>query len=97
MHSKKLSSEAIGCKLAELDSWNLDTDSLTRLFVFDDFVQAFAFMTQVAVLAQAMNHHPEWFNVYNRVDIHLTTHDVGGLSERDFLLAQQINTLFNSL
>ncbi len=97
MHSKKLSSEAIGSKLAELDSWALDTDSLTRLFVFDDFVQAFAFMTEVAVLAEAMNHHPEWSNIYNRVNIHLTTHDVGGLSERDFLLAQQINTLFNSL
>ena len=95
MHSKKLSSEAIGSKLAELESWTLDTDSLTRLFVFDDFVQAFAFMTKVAALAEAMNHHPEWSNVYNRVDIHLTTHDVGGLSERDFLLAQQINTLFN--
>jgi 4a-hydroxytetrahydrobiopterin dehydratase len=97
MHSEKLSSEVIDSKLAELDSWTLDTDSLTRLFVFKNFVEAFAFMTQVAVLAEAMNHHPEWSNVYNRVDIHLTTHDVGGLSERDFLLAQKINTLFNSL
>jgi 4a-hydroxytetrahydrobiopterin dehydratase len=97
MHSEKLSSEIIDSKLTELDSWTLDAGKLTRLFVFDNFVEAFAFMTQVAVLAETMNHHPEWSNVYNRVDIHLTTHDVGGLSERDFSLAQQISTLFNSL
>ena len=97
MHSEKLSSAVVEDKLAELDDWTLDAGKLARLFRFKDFVEAFAFMTQVAVLAEAMNHHPEWSNVYNRVDIHLTTHDVGGLSERDFSLAQQINTLFNSL
>jgi 4a-hydroxytetrahydrobiopterin dehydratase len=97
MHSEKLSPEIIKDKLTELDGWNLDAEKLTRLFVFGNFVEAFAFMTEVAVLAEAMNHHPEWSNVYKRVDIHLTTHDVGGLSELDFSLAQQINTLFNSL
>lgn len=97
MHSKKLLSAEVETKLTELDSWALDADKLTRLFVFRNFVEAFAFMTQVAELAEAMNHHPQWSNVYNRVDINLTTHDVGGLSERDFSLAQQINTLFNSL
>jgi 4a-hydroxytetrahydrobiopterin dehydratase len=97
MHSEKLTSEIIEDKLKELDGWTLDAGKLTHLFVFDNFVEAFAFMTQVAGLAEAMNHHPEWSNVYNRVDIHLTTHDVGGLSERDFSLAEQITTLFNSL
>lgn len=97
MYSKKLSAEIVESKLKALDGWVQDVGSLNRLFVFENFVDAFAFMTEVAVLAEAMNHHPEWSNVYNRVDIHLTTHDVGGLSERDFLLAQQINTLFNAL
>lgn len=97
MHSEKLSSENIEDKLAELAGWTLDAGKLNRLLVFDNFIEAFAFMTQVAVLAEAMNHHPEWCNVYNRVDIYLTTHEAGGLSERDFSLAQQINTLFNSL
>ena len=97
MSSEKLSSVIIEDKLTELDGWALDAAKLTRLFVFKNFIEAFAFMTQVALLAEAMNHHPEWSNVYNRVDIHLTTHDVDGLSELDFSLAQQINNLFNSL
>lgn len=97
MYSKRLSPEIIESKLKALDGWAPDAGSLNRLFVFENFVDAFAFMAEVAVLAESMNHHPEWTNVYNRVDIHLTTHDVGGLSERDFLLAQQINTLFNAL
>ncbi len=97
MAIEKLSPATIEIKLTELDGWTLVADSLVRLFAFKNFVEAFAFMSQVAVLAEAMNHHPEWSNVYNRVEINLTTHDVGGLSERDFSLAQQINTLFNSL
>ncbi|MDH5171990.1 MAG: 4a-hydroxytetrahydrobiopterin dehydratase, partial [Gammaproteobacteria bacterium] len=60
---------------------------------FKDFVEAFGFMSRVALLAEAMNHHPEWSNVYNRVDIHLTSHDAGGISERDFTLANRIDRL----
>lgn len=97
MNIEKLSSKVIETKLARLVDWTLDKNSLTRHFIFKNFVEAFGFMTQVALLAEAMNHHPEWSNVYNRVDIHLTTHDVGGLSEQDFSLAQQINNLLNSL
>lgn len=74
-----------------------DRDALTRSFVFKDFQAAFGFMTQIALAAEAQNHHPEWFNVWNRVEITLSTHDVGGLSERDLTLAQTINTLAETL
>lgn len=62
-------------------------------FKFPSFVAAFGFMTQVAILAEKANHHPEWFNVYNKVNISLTTHDAGGISTRDFALAKQISAL----
>ena len=68
-------------------------DAITRRFTFDDFSQAFAFMTQVALLAEKSDHHPEWSNVWNRVDILLTTHDAGGLSGRDIDMAQAIDAL----
>lgn len=78
-----------------LPDWDVDEarDAITRTFTFDDFSQAFAFMTQVALLAEKADHHPEWSNVYNRVDILLTTHDAGGLSERDVDMAQKIDAL----
>ena len=78
-----------------LPDWDVDEarDAITRTFTFDDFSQAFAFMTQVALLAEKADHHPEWSNVYNRVDILLTTHDAGGLSERDIDMAQKIDNL----
>lgn len=78
-----------------LPDWDVDEarDAITRTLTFDDFSQAFAFMTQVALLAEKADHHPEWSNVYNRVDILLTTHDAGGLSERDVDMAQKIDAL----
>lgn len=78
-----------------LPDWDVDEarDAITRSFTFDDFSEAFAFMTQVALLAEKADHHPEWSNVYNRVDILLTTHDAGGLSERDVDMAQKIDAL----
>ncbi len=78
-----------------LSDWDVDEarDAITRTFTFDDFSQAFAFMTQVALLAEKADHHPEWSNVYNRVDILLTTHDAGGLSGRDIDMAQKIDAL----
>lgn len=79
--------------LAELDGWSLDEGKLHRRFVFDDFVAAFAFMAAAALLAERANHHPEWFNVYNRVDVWLTTHDAGGLTARDQALARQMQNL----
>jgi len=85
----------IGIALASLDGWGLDEDgkALRRHFAFDSFVQAFGFMTKVALLAEQANHHPEWSNVYNKVDIRLTTHDADGLTERDVKLAQAIDAL----
>jgi 4a-hydroxytetrahydrobiopterin dehydratase len=75
---------------ADLHDWTLEDGglALTRRFVFRDFNAAFGFMTQVALHAERHDHHPEWSNVYNRVDIRLTTHDAGGLTERDFTLAR---------
>jgi 4a-hydroxytetrahydrobiopterin dehydratase len=81
--------------LAELLDWNLRADGLAieREFRFKTFSEAFAFMTRVALLAEKHDHHPEWSNVYNRVAITLTTHDAGGLSERDATMARAIDKL----
>ncbi len=82
--------------LAELAQWRLDESrgAISRSFRFADFVDAFAFMTEVALVAERSNHHPEWFNVYDRVDITLTTHDAGGLSQRDIDLARFADRAF---
>jgi 4a-hydroxytetrahydrobiopterin dehydratase len=79
--------------LGEIPSWAYDTTAkgIRRSFRFADFAEAFAFMTRVAILAEKADHHPEWFNVYNQVDILLTTHDAGGLSERDVAIANAID------
>ena len=86
-----LKQDDIEARLAELEGWSLKDGKLFRSIQCQDFVAAWGFMSSVAILAEKMNHHPEWFNVYGRVDIFLTTHDAGGISERDFALAQQIN------
>ncbi|MAO92838.1 MAG: 4a-hydroxytetrahydrobiopterin dehydratase [Rhodospirillales bacterium] len=87
---KKLSLEEREALLSELTDWTLanDRDAITRSFKFRSFNQAFGFMTRVALQAEKLDHHPEWFNVYNRVDVTLTTHDCDGLSERDSKLAR---------
>ncbi|HWK35779.1 4a-hydroxytetrahydrobiopterin dehydratase [Sphingomonas sp.] len=78
-----------------LPDWDYDDDrdAIRRTFTFNNFGEAFAFMTQVALMAEKADHHPEWANVYNRVDILLTTHDAAGLSARDVDLATQIDAL----
>ena len=95
MRIEKLSAAAIDEQLRELHGWALHNGRLQRHFTFADFVEAFGFMSRVALLAEAMDHHPEWSNVYNRVEINLTTHDAGGISQRDFTLAQRINRLLS--
>ncbi|KFL49163.1 pterin-4-alpha-carbinolamine dehydratase [Sphingobium sp. ba1] len=90
-----LTQEQRAAALAELPEWTVvaEPDGISRRFVFRDFVAAFGFMTRVAILAEKADHHPEWSNVYNRVDIVLTTHDAGGLSQRDIDLARAIDGL----
>eukprot|EP01135_Chromosphaera_perkinsii_P003495 Nk52_evm21s245 gene=Nk52_evmTU21s245 len=92
---QKLSAEERETKLKEIDGWRVveDRDAIYKEYVFKDFNEAFGFMSRVALKADKMDHHPEWFNVYNRVNITLSTHDCGGLSVRDIELAKFINTL----
>jgi len=102
MSSKKskLTQEERDAKLTPLISekaWSLDEsgrDAIKKKFVFKDFNEAFGFMTRVALKADKMDHHPEWFNVYNKVDITLSSHDVNGLSERDVRLANFIEECY---
>jgi 4a-hydroxytetrahydrobiopterin dehydratase len=91
----KLDDDSIREKLVEIPDWSLVEGKLHRSFVFKDFSGAFEFMTQVALLAETRNHHPDWSNVYNRVVIDLNTHDVSGISVRDFDLAAAINQLLS--
>lgn len=93
MTTKKLSDAEITERLTQAPAWKREADKIHRDFKFDNFVSAFGFMTKVALLAEKADHHPEWSNVYNRVSIELTTHDASGLSQKDFDLATQIDTL----
>lgn len=88
----RLTDQERDAALAELTGWSLREDglALSRDFKFADFSEAFAFMTRVALYAEKADHHPEWSNVYNRVHVTLTTHDAGGLSERDVKMARAI-------
>src|ERR1041384_1480895 len=91
----RLSEEARTQALADLPGWTHEPgrDAITRRFTFRDFNQAFGFMARVALLAEKADHHPEWSNVWNRVDVLLTTHDAGGLSTRDVEMARAIDAL----
>ena len=89
--STRLTEAEIVKNLESVPGWSLEDGKLFREFNFPSFVEAFGFMASVAIIAEKQNHHPEWFNVYNKVRIHLTTHDAGGISENDFALASSIN------
>ena len=91
--AEKFDTEARAAELMNLEGWDEveGRDAITKTFTFKDFNQAFGFMTRVALKAERMDHHPEWFNVYNRVDVTLSTHDAGGLTMRDIKLAHFIN------
>jgi 4a-hydroxytetrahydrobiopterin dehydratase len=93
--SEKLAGEARKVALAKLTGWSEvnGRDAITRKFVFADFNQAFGFMTRAALVAEKLDHHPEWFNVYKTVEVTLSTHDAGGLTERDVKLAEAMNRL----
>ena len=91
----RLTAEERAAALADLTGWELreGPESIFRSFKFMDFSQAFGFMTRVALYAEKADHHPKWFNVYNRVDVTLTTHDAGGLSARDVKMARAIEEM----
>lgn len=89
----KLTDSEVEEAIADLDGWKLEYGKLDRKFKFATFVQAFSFMTSVAMEAEKMNHHPEWFNVYNKVSVQLVTHDAGGITQLDIDLARKMNAL----
>ena len=94
--SQPLSPDVRQEMLATVAAWQLDAvrDAIRRRYEFADFGAAFAFMSQLALYAEKHNHHPEWTNVYNRVDMTLTTHDAGGLTRRDIVMAQHADAVF---
>jgi 4a-hydroxytetrahydrobiopterin dehydratase len=93
--AEKLSNERRAEVLGQLADWQAvdGRDAITRTFKFKDFNEAFGFMARAALMAEKMDHHPEWFNVYNRVDVTLSTHDAGGLTELDVELAAAMDRL----
>ena len=93
----KLSADARKAALGKLKGWSdvHGRDAITKKFEFKDFDQAFGFMTRVAQVAEKMNHHPEWFNVYNKVEVTLSTHDAGGVTELDVKLAEEMEKIAN--
>jgi len=94
MSKPKLDAGAIAEALKDLPDWSArdDGNAITKSFKFKNFRKAFAFMAEAALTAEKMNHHPEWFNVYNRVDVTLTTHDSDGVTELDLKLAAAMET-----
>jgi 4a-hydroxytetrahydrobiopterin dehydratase len=87
------SEDLIKLRLEQLNNWNFENNGIEKKFVFKNFSQALGFIVQVGVLSEKANHHPELFNVYNKVNIRLTTHDANGLTEKDFDLANNIEKL----
>jgi 4a-hydroxytetrahydrobiopterin dehydratase len=89
----QLPRDTIENELKDMPGWAIVDGKLHKEFQFDDFNQAFGFMTRAAMHIEKMNHHPEWFNVYNKLTIDLTTHDAGGITENDINLAKTLNSL----
>lgn len=96
MPSEQATPDQVRFFLSECPSWTLLEGKLHREFIFQNFVQAFGFMTQAALVAERANHHPEWFNVYKKVVVDLTTHESGGITEKDFELARAMESLAES-
>jgi 4a-hydroxytetrahydrobiopterin dehydratase len=92
---QKLPADARKSVLAKLSGWSevAGREAITRKFTFKDFNQAFGFMTRAALVAEKMDHHPEWFNVYKTVEVTLSTHDAGGVTERDIALAEAMDKI----
>jgi len=97
MSIRKATDREIQEAIAELGSWTIADGKLHREYRFRDFVQAFGFMTQVALIAERAAHHPEWFNVYNRVVVDLTTHEARGITHKDLDLAREMEQVAGSM
>ncbi|OLC33951.1 MAG: 4a-hydroxytetrahydrobiopterin dehydratase [Thaumarchaeota archaeon 13_1_40CM_4_38_7] len=93
MAPEKLSDEQIRKELSDIPGWNVMNGKLHKDFVFKDFIDAFGFMSRAAIHIEKMNHHPEWFNVYNKIKVDLVTHDAGGITQNDINLAKILNSL----
>lgn len=93
MGIQKLTDKQIKNEISKLQGWNVVSGKLHKDFVFKDFIEAFGFMTKAAIHIEKMNHHPEWFNVYNTIKVDLVTHDAGGITQNDIMLATILNTL----
>jgi len=91
--SHKMSDAEVKVALADLPEWGVVEGKLHREYQFADFIHAFGFMATASMAIEKMNHHPEWFNVYNRVEVDLTTHDAGGISAKDFALARTLDQI----
>ena len=89
MASPKLTTSQIENQISDLSGWTVQDEKLHKQYQFNSFVEAFGFMSSVALVAESMNHHPDWSNVYNRVTIDLNTHDSGGISSLDFDFAKR--------
>ena len=89
----KLSDEQIEKELTSLSGWSVVNGKLHKDFVFQDFIEAFGFMSKASMHIEKMNHHPEWFNVYNKLKVDLVTHDAGGITQNDINLAKILNSL----
>ena len=89
----KLTGEQIQKELASLQGWSVVNGKLHKDFVFADFIEAFGFMSKASMHIEKMNHHPEWFNVYNKIKVELVTHDAGGITQNDINLARTLNSL----
>ena len=97
--TQKLTADARKAALTKLTGWSdvAGRDAIARTFMFKDFNQAFGFMARAALVAEKMDHHPEWFNVYKTVEVTLSTHDAGGVTERDVQLAEAMNKLAETM
>jgi len=93
----RLNAQQLDQEIQGISSWKVVNGKLRRELSFPDFVTAFGFMAQIALIAERDNHHPEWSNVYNRVTIDLTTHEASGISERDIAMAKSINSILSRL
>ena len=93
MSRARLTDAQITTELAAMPGWARSDDALTHTFQFADFVTAFGFMASAALVAERMNHHPEWFNVYGKVDVRLSTHDAGGITALDVELARAMSSI----